>query len=160
MPKPEENLWLEILKCSPQLKGLLEEQIRLKLREGNFPEDLIERFLRGRRMAPPVPKNSMSWYFETLEEDQLDVEFMIELTEPGNLEALTKDAVETLSGSHARRDRRIALFIEALQNRIETAKKILTDGLKYYEHDGRDMPKRVSREALEALGIPEKDQRA
>lgn len=41
---------------------------------------------------------------------------------------------------------------------VEKAKKILIDGLKYYEYDGRDMPKRVTREALVALGVPEKDQ--
>jgi len=31
--------------------------------------------------------------------------------------------------------------------------KILTEGLKYYEHDGHDMPKRVARDALKALGV-------
>jgi hypothetical protein len=38
------------------------------------------------------------------------------------------------------------------------AKKILIDGLKYHEHDGHDMPKRVARNALAALGVKEDDQ--
>ena len=46
---------------------------------------------------------------------------------------------------------------------IETAKmnaaqKILIDGLAYHEHDGHDLPKRVVREALVALGVPVEDQ--
>lgn len=41
---------------------------------------------------------------------------------------------------------------------IETAKRILIEGLKYHEHDGHDMPKRVAREALEALGVKRDDQ--
>lgn len=42
--------------------------------------------------------------------------------------------------------------------RVEKAKKILIDGLKYHEHDGHDMPKRVVREALAALGVDEEAQ--
>lgn len=38
------------------------------------------------------------------------------------------------------------------------ARKILVDGLKYHEHDGHDMPKKVAREALEALGVNRDDQ--
>lgn len=30
--------------------------------------------------------------------------------------------------------------------------------LKYHEHDGHTLPKRVAREALEALGVPQKEQ--
>ncbi len=40
----------------------------------------------------------------------------------------------------------------------ERARKILVDGLKYHEHDGHDMPKRVARNALIALGLPEEEQ--
>ncbi len=38
------------------------------------------------------------------------------------------------------------------------AAEILASGLKYYEHDGHDMPKAVAREALEALGVAREDQ--
>lgn len=41
---------------------------------------------------------------------------------------------------------------------IERAKRILMEGLRYHEHDGHFMPKRVAREALEALGVPRGDQ--
>lgn len=37
---------------------------------------------------------------------------------------------------------------------VVRAIEILVDGLKYHEHDGHNMPKRVARDALEALGIP------
>lgn len=43
-------------------------------------------------------------------------------------------------------------------SRVECAKKILIDGLKYHEHDGHDIPKRVVRDALKALGVKEEDQ--
>ncbi len=38
------------------------------------------------------------------------------------------------------------------------ARKILSDGLKYHEFDGHDMPKAVARDALEALGVPREEQ--
>lgn len=41
---------------------------------------------------------------------------------------------------------------------IERAKRILMEGLRYHEHDGHFMPKRVAREALEALGVPRGNQ--
>lgn len=41
---------------------------------------------------------------------------------------------------------------------IEASRRILTDGLRYHEHDGHNMPKRVARDALIALGVPEEDQ--
>jgi|HubBroStandDraft_3_1064219.scaffolds.fasta_scaffold146532_2 hypothetical protein len=40
----------------------------------------------------------------------------------------------------------------------ERAKKILIEGLEYHEHDGHDMPKRVARNALIAMGVPEEEQ--
>lgn len=40
----------------------------------------------------------------------------------------------------------------------DKARQILIDGLKYHEYDGHDMPKRVAREALEALGVPREKQ--
>lgn len=43
-------------------------------------------------------------------------------------------------------------------SQVETVKRILTEGLKYHEHDGHNMPKRVAREALEALGVKREDQ--
>lgn len=43
-------------------------------------------------------------------------------------------------------------------SQVETAKRILIEGLKYHEYDGHDMPKRVAREALEALGVKQEDQ--
>lgn len=43
---------------------------------------------------------------------------------------------------------------EDWERRARAAIQILRDGLKYHEHDGHDMPKRVAREALEALGVP------
>ncbi len=43
-------------------------------------------------------------------------------------------------------------------SRVETAKQILIEGLKYHEHDGHDMPKKVARDALEALGVKREDQ--
>jgi methylmalonyl-CoA mutase cobalamin-binding subunit len=36
--------------------------------------------------------------------------------------------------------------------------RILVEGLKYHEHDGHNMPKKVAREALEALGVEPDDQ--
>ena len=44
------------------------------------------------------------------------------------------------------------------QQTIVDAALILAKGLKYYEHDGHDMPKRVAREALEVLGMPREKQ--
>jgi len=38
------------------------------------------------------------------------------------------------------------------------ARDILREGLKYHEHDGHNMPKKVARDALEALGIGRDDQ--
>ncbi len=35
--------------------------------------------------------------------------------------------------------------------RVAKARQAIVDGLKYHEFDGHDMPKRVAREALEAL---------
>jgi hypothetical protein len=37
-------------------------------------------------------------------------------------------------------------------------RRILTEGLKYHEHDGHNLPKRVVRDALAALGVPEENQ--
>jgi hypothetical protein len=37
-------------------------------------------------------------------------------------------------------------------------RRILTEGLKYYEHDGQSLSKRVVRDALVALGVPEENQ--
>ncbi len=54
------------------------------------------------------------------------------------------------------KEQRVAAL--ALLKQIECAAKILTAGLEYHEHDGHDMPKKVAREALEALGVPRKDQ--
>ncbi len=48
--------------------------------------------------------------------------------------------------------------VPAVTKGAERAKKILVDGLKYHEHDGHDMPKRVARNALIALGLPEEEQ--
>lgn len=39
-----------------------------------------------------------------------------------------------------------------------SVRKILTDGLKYHEHDGNTLPKKVIRDALAALGVPEENQ--
>jgi hypothetical protein len=44
------------------------------------------------------------------------------------------------------------------EQRVARAVEILVDGLRYHEHDGHDMPKRVARNALVALGIPEEKQ--
>lgn len=41
---------------------------------------------------------------------------------------------------------------------MASARKALTDGLTYYEHDGHRLPKRVVRDALVALGVPEESQ--
>lgn len=49
-------------------------------------------------------------------------------------------------------------YIRELKGQVETARKILVDGLKYHEYDGHDMPKRVARDALEALGVKRDDQ--
>lgn len=48
--------------------------------------------------------------------------------------------------------------IEDLLNQKLSAIRILIEGLQYHEHDGHDMPKRVARNALIALGIPEEQQ--
>jgi hypothetical protein len=56
---------------------------------------------------------------------------------------------------------RLGRMFDALMGDAEgaaRAKTILLKGLKYHEHDGHDMPKRVSREALVALGVPVDDQ--
>ena len=42
--------------------------------------------------------------------------------------------------------------------RVEAAKSILVEGLRYYAHDGHTMPKKVARDALEALGVKLEDQ--
>jgi hypothetical protein len=44
------------------------------------------------------------------------------------------------------------------ERQVAEAKRVLTEGLKYFEHDGHDMPKRVARDALVALGVPEEEQ--
>lgn len=41
---------------------------------------------------------------------------------------------------------------------MASARKVLMDGLTYHEHDGHRLPKRVVRDALAALGIPEDSQ--
>lgn len=41
---------------------------------------------------------------------------------------------------------------------VEHAKRVLLEGLKYHEHDGHNMPKKVARDALEALGVKRDDQ--
>jgi hypothetical protein len=43
-------------------------------------------------------------------------------------------------------------------SQVETAKRILVEGLKYHEYDGHSMPKKVARDALEALGVKREDQ--
>ncbi len=43
---------------------------------------------------------------------------------------------------------------EAAILRCQKAIEILSQGLVYHEHDGHDMPKKVARDALEALGVP------
>lgn len=43
-------------------------------------------------------------------------------------------------------------------SQVEAAKRILIEGLEYHEHDGHDMPKKVARDALEALGVKQEDQ--
>ena len=50
------------------------------------------------------------------------------------------------------------LLLQSILLNQTKAKKILIDGLKYHEHDGHDMPKRVVREALVALGVKLEDQ--
>lgn len=42
-----------------------------------------------------------------------------------------------------------------LDSQKREAVRILTEALRYYEHDGHDMPKRAARDALIALGVPE-----
>lgn len=41
---------------------------------------------------------------------------------------------------------------------MAASRRLLVDGLKYHEHDGHNMPKRVARDALIALGVPEEEQ--
>jgi hypothetical protein len=41
---------------------------------------------------------------------------------------------------------------------LVAVRRILTEGLKYYEHDGQSLSKRVVRDALVALGVPEENQ--
>jgi hypothetical protein len=41
---------------------------------------------------------------------------------------------------------------------LVAVRRILTEGLKYYEHDGQSLSKRVVRFALVALGVPEENQ--
>lgn len=53
--------------------------------------------------------------------------------------------------------RRPRLGLEAV-NQVLAARKILIEGLRYHEHDGHDMPKRVARDALEALGVKRDNQ--
>jgi hypothetical protein len=48
--------------------------------------------------------------------------------------------------------------IDFLGPEATKAMRILVEGLKYHEHDGHNMPKKVAREALEALGVEPDDQ--
>ena len=41
--------------------------------------------------------------------------------------------------------------VRRLQAKVQSAIRVINDGLKYHEFDGRDMPKSVAREALAAL---------
>jgi hypothetical protein len=41
---------------------------------------------------------------------------------------------------------------------MASARRVLIDGLTYYENDGHRLPKRVVRDALIALGVPEESQ--
>jgi hypothetical protein len=45
-----------------------------------------------------------------------------------------------------------------LKLQVAKAKAVLIDGLKYYEHDGHDLPKKVVRDALSALGVDRDNQ--
>lgn len=48
--------------------------------------------------------------------------------------------------------------IDELRSKIDQAKEMLNKGLQYHEHDGHDMPKRWSRDALVILGMPLEEQ--
>lgn len=41
---------------------------------------------------------------------------------------------------------------------LVAVRKVLIEGLVYHEHDGHSMPKKVVRDALTVIGIPEEDQ--
>ncbi len=41
---------------------------------------------------------------------------------------------------------------------LVSVRKILSEGLRYHEHDGHNLPKKVVRDALAALGVPEENQ--
>lgn len=79
----------------------------------------------------------------------------VDATNPDDVEAFlaSGDGVVTVGLPLA-----MAKVIRGLQAQVASAKKILVDGLRYHEYDGHDMPKRVSREALEALGVKRDDQ--
>lgn len=44
--------------------------------------------------------------------------------------------------------------LKKLNECVRAVKKILIEGLRYHEHDGHDMPKKVARDALVVLGVP------
>lgn len=50
------------------------------------------------------------------------------------------------------------LLPDEWRTREEAAKRVLSEGLSYHEHDGHNMPKSVAREALETLGVPREEQ--
>lgn len=52
---PEDNLWLAILEREPKLGDMKEGEVRLYLREGGFPEKLVEEFLKSRTLITQDP---------------------------------------------------------------------------------------------------------
>ena len=46
--EPEDSLWLGVLGRDGELARLTDDEVREKLRGGNFPEALIEEFLASR----------------------------------------------------------------------------------------------------------------
>ncbi len=68
-----------------------------------------------------------------------------------------KDAARRL-GIDADAFRETELRLRESRAVIAASRRLLVDGLRYHEHDGHNMPKRVTRDALIALGVPEEDQ--
>jgi hypothetical protein len=84
-------------------------------------------------------------------------EHKVELLPPGyeeTAEERMKRAGEWAAGKLGVDSVRTAVLedkVRRLREKIESASRVINDGLKYHEFDGHDMPKRVAREALAVL---------
>jgi hypothetical protein len=79
---------------------------------------------------------------------------------PKGLQSWEKKALEAGWTMSLSRRRELGLeetkkkVVKTNDKRVKAAVKVLVDGLRYHEHDGHGMPKKVARDALAALGMP------